>query len=109
MASMREFYMDGEVLSREEFFARTTPSQRRFADRMSSPHGPSVYLTKEEWVEDGVREAMEANPDLDEGEVRRGQEAYDWSPDYYGPDYPPGHLRQRAEATARRREAEAST
>ena len=47
--------IDGEVVSREEFFRRTTPTQRAFAEKMQG--SPTIYASGEEmWADqDAIR------------------------------------------------------
>jgi len=75
-----------EAVSRDEFFARTTPGQRLFWDRCQSESGAdSIYLSAEEWAVDAV--AVDVGAGMD----RRTTEAFVrhytqyWRPNYGKP------------------------
>lgn len=75
--------IDGTVVSREEFFRRTTPTQRAFGNKMQQGSGgPTLYATAEEMWADQERIRIENGGD----------------PDYYPPGFVKRMLRDWEES-----------
>ena len=79
-------YIDGESVSREQFFLRTTPTERLTLDKWQTTDGaPPFYASAEEWQAD-MEAVMLENSVLGDDEVRQlvAAEACMWAESEHG-------------------------
>ena len=80
-------YIDGESVSREEFFRRTAPHERLTLDKWQTTGGaPPFYASAEEWQADMESVMLDNNNALDDAEVRQlvAAEARMWAESAHG-------------------------